>query len=191
MEERMRDHIQEFDVREHSKDEDLLSREQGQRIFERIRMESGRLPIGGVLVLDFRGTRYATIDCLVEILRFLDGSIRREFKDRYIVVRLGGTDRGIEDSLVMILRQRKSAIPCLDEKGGWRILGELTKTQKDALEFVRERKEATSNEMSTLFNVPINVASNRLKELYDMKLVAREERTTATRGGRHFVYRCL
>ena len=44
---------------------------------------------------------------------------------------------------------------------------------------------------SELLNIPINAASNRLKDLYDMKLVTREERILTSTGGRQFVYRCV
>ncbi len=80
---------------------------------------------------------------------------------------------------------------CFDEKGKLEILGEITKAQRDTLKIVIKKKEITSTELSTLFNIPINAASNRLKDLYSMKLVKRSERILPFTGGRQFIYRSL
>ena len=115
----------------------------------------------------------------------------REFQDKYLILKLESTNRDLKDSLIIILNGKKIAIPSLDEKGNLEILGELTKAQRDTLEIVRERGEVTSTEISQLLDIPINAANNRLKDLYDMKLVTREERILPSIGGIQFVYRRL
>ena len=97
----------------------------------------------------------------------------------------------LNDCLLLALKEKSRVIPWLDEKGNWKVLGELTKAQNDTLEIIRERKEVTSAEMSKILNVPISAASNRLKDLYDMKLITREEEILTSTGGRQFVYRSL
>ena len=61
------------------------------------------------------------------------------------------------------------------EKGKWEVLGGFTKAQIDTLLVVLERQEITSTELSGFFNIAINAASNRLKNLYNLKLVMRKE----------------
>jgi hypothetical protein len=183
------DHIQQIDIRQYSRNENLLSREQGRRIFQRIEEELRKLSEGGILLLDLRNISYATAACLIEILNILDVPREREFQDKYVVLKSDSRNRDLNDCLILALKEKGKAISWVDEKGNCRVLGELTKAQKDTLEIIRNRREATSTEMSKLLNIPINAASNRLKDLYDMKLVKREERILPGTGGRQFVYR--
>lgn len=182
-------HIQQIDIRQYSKNENLLSREQGRQIFQRIEEELKKLSQGGILLLDLRNISYATAACLIEILYILDVPREREFQDKYIVLRLDSINRDLNDCLTLALKEKSRAISWVDEKGNCRVLGELTKAQKDTLEIIRDRPEATSTGVAKILNIPINAASNRLKDLYDMKLVKREERILPGTGGRQFVYR--
>lgn len=182
-------YIQQIDIRQYSKNENLLSREQGRRIFQRIEEELRKLPEGGILLLDLRNISYATAACLIEILSILDVPREREFQDKYIVLKSDSRNRDLNDCLTLALKEKSKAILWVDEKGNCCVLGELTKAQKDTLEIIRNRRKATSTEISKLLNIPISAASNRLKDLYDMKLVKREERILPGTGGRQFVYR--
>jgi DNA-binding transcriptional ArsR family regulator len=192
-------HTHQFDLRKYSGGENLLSRKQGQRILEAIKKELNKLPLGGVLLLDFQNIRYATPACLVEFLIVFNGTsnasakapMQREFHDKYLILKLESANYDLKDSLDFVLKERNSAVPSLDENGNRKVLGELTKARKDTLEIVRESGGVTSTEISRLFNIPINAASNRLRDLYNMKLVKREERILTSTGGRQFVYRCI
>jgi DNA-binding transcriptional ArsR family regulator len=183
------DHIRQIDIRQYSGNENLLSREQGRRIFQRIEQELRKLPEGGVLLLDLRNISYATAACLIEVLSILDVPRERELQDKYIVLKSDSRNRDLNACLTLALKENGKAILWVDEKGNCLVLGELTKAQRDTLEIIRNRREATSTEISKLLNIPINAASNRLKDLYDMKLVKREERILPGTGGRQFVYR--
>ncbi len=182
-------HIQQIDIRQYSSSENLLSREQGRRIFQRIEEELRTLSEGGILLLDLRNISYATVACLIEILYILDMPRERGFQDKYIILKSDSRNRDLNDCLTLALKEKGKAVSLVDEKGNCRVLGELTKAQRDTLEIIRDRREATSTEISKLLNIPINAASNRLKDLYDMKLVKREEKVLPGTGGRQFVYR--
>lgn len=187
----MKFYNKQFDIRKYSESENLLSREQGLRILEGIKEDLSKFPVGGILLLDFRNICYATPTCLIEILSVVNGFKHREFQNKYLILKLESNNRDLKDNLLLLLNEKKIVLPSFDEKGNWTILGELTKAQRDTLEIVRERGEVTSTEISNLFNIPVNAASNRLKDLYDMKLVTREERILTSTGGRQFVYRCI
>lgn len=191
MREHMKVYTQQFDMRKYSGSKNLLSREQGQRIFEGIKDELKKLPSGGILFLDFRNIRYATHSCLIEMLSVIKEFKQREFQDKYLILKLESTNLDLKDTLFLVLKENRIVIPSLDEKDNWEILGELTKAQRDTLEILRERGEVTSTEISTLLDIPINAASNRLKDLYDMKLATRDESILPSTGGIQFVYRCM
>jgi len=181
---------QQFDIRKYSESENLLSREQGQQILEGIKEELTKLPVEGILFLDFRNIHCATYACLTEILSVVNGLKRGEFRDKYLIMKLESINHDLKDSLIFVIKEKNSVILSLDEKGNKKVLGKLTKAQSETREIVRKREEVTSTEISKLFDIPISAASNRLKDLYDKKLLRREERILTT-GGREFVYRCV
>ena len=183
--------LQQINIKKYNKGGNLLSREQGHRISEIIKKELNKLQGEEILFLDFQHIRYATPACLNEILISLNRMEKNEFKDKYTILLLKSSNRDLKESFIFILKEICGVIMCFDEKGKWEILGEITKAQRDTLKIVIKKKEITSTELSTLFNIPINAASNRLKDLYSMKLVKRSERILPFTGGRQFIYRSL
>lgn len=183
--------IQKLDIREFSGSKDLFTREQGQRVSEEIRSELEKVSSGGILLLDFSKIRSATPSCLVEILSIFGQPEHPELRDKYPVLKLESTNRDLRYSILLTLKEKNSVILSFDEQGNWMVLGKLTKAQKDTFEIVAGREETTSTEISRLMDIPINAASNRLRDLYDMKLIAREEKILPVKGGRQFVYRVV
>jgi len=174
-----------FDIWEFSESENLLSREQGWQILKTIKEKSMQLPSVSFVFLDFRKIRYATAACLIEILNVMD------FHDKYIILKIDSTNHDLKDCLILALNKKKLAIPSFDEKGNFSVLGELTKAEEETLKIIIKKGEITSKEISNLLGIGINAASNRLRELHNMKLIAREEKILGLKGGRQFVYRCM
>ena len=187
----MKIYNQQFDIKKFSEKGNLLSHEQGQRIREGIKKELKKLAYGEILFLDFRNIRYVTPACLIEILLVYNELQKREFQNKYLIILLESNNYDLKESFSLILKEKKDVVLCLDEKGKWEVLGEFTKAQTDTLFVVFERQEITSTELSGYFNIAINAASNRLKNLYNLKLVMRKEERLASKGGRQFVYRCV
>ena len=72
-----------------------------------------------------------------------------------------------------------------------RTLGKLTKSERDTLELVERSGPVTAAELRSQVNLRTPSASNRLRRLYRLRLVRREERIVAERGGREFIYQAL
>lgn len=178
-----------FNLSKYTENGNLLGREKGGQILTEVQKELDRLPVGETLLLDFQNINYTTHDCLIEILSVVIRNRGYEFHDKYILLKLDSTNHSLIDGLNMIFKERNCVIPSIDEKGNWKVLGCLTKAQRDTVEAIVERGEVTSTEIGEILDIQISAASNRLKDLYDMKLVMREERTINTTGGRQFVYR--
>lgn len=180
--------LREINVSNYSKKEYILGFDQYQQVIESIFEELETLPKGGFLFLDFRDVRYVTCAFLENIISLFGKPGRQEIQDRYIVLYLDKINIELMKSIILLLKQKNFVIPYIDEMGNISFLGDLTKAQKDTLEIVREKKSVTSSNVSEIFGIPVTAASNRLKELYDMRLVARDEKCLTSTGGRQFVY---
>jgi len=171
-----------------SKDGNLLQRELGERTFLVLKRELRKLPKGGILLLDFRQVKYATSSCLVEILKIFDEAKNADYEGKYLLLRLDRKNEDFVDCLNLTVKERGMVLPAIDEKGEWTLIGELSLALRETLELVRRKGEVTSNQIGSRFNIPISAASNRLKELYQLKLISRREESIPISGGWQFVY---
>lgn len=69
---------------------------------------------------------------------------------------------------------------------GYHLLGKLEKNLQEAFSVLSDRHEITAREIAQRFEVEINSASNRLKKLFDARLIQRKELLDP--NGRQHVY---
>ncbi len=180
--------IHTFEMASLSEDGNLLKRELGERAFLGLKRELKNLPKGGILLLDFRRIKYATSTFLVETLRIFDEVKNAEYEGKYLLLKLNLKNEELLDCLKLAIKERGIVLSLFDENGRWMVLGELSRALQETLEFVREKGEVTSNQIGKHFNIPISAASNRLKQLYQLRLISRDEQSIPTSGGWQFVY---
>ncbi len=180
--------VKNFDLSSLAEDGNLLQRKLGEKIFLILKKELRKLPKGEVLLLDFRMVKYATSTCLVEILRIFDETRNVEYERKHLLLRLDLRKEDFVDCLNLSIKDRSIVLPAIDGKGRWMLLGELSKALRETLELVREREEVTSGQVGGHFNIPISAASNRLKQLYQLRLISRKEETISESGGWQFIY---
>lgn len=185
---RNRDNIKNIDLNSSSEGGSLLKRKLGEKIFLNLRKELRAVPNGGILSLDFRRVKFATASCLGEILRIFDEMKRSEFEGIFFLLRVNLKNEELVDCLNYVVKHRGTVIPVLDENNNWRLIGDLSKALRDTLELMEEKHTITSTEVSRHFEIPLSAASNRLKQLYGMKLIKREEETKSESGGRQYIY---
>ncbi|AYB38499.1 hypothetical protein [Brevibacillus laterosporus] len=87
------------------------------------------------------------------------------------------------------LEDAKVAVMAKDNSS-FMVLGYLGQALKDVLGFVYENKETNAREISTSMDKKLNLASTQLLELYNMRLVRREE-VQLSEGGRQYSYKSL
>jgi len=68
----------------------------------------------------------------------------------------------------------------------WSIIGQLEQSLRETLDLVFEHSRLTAPELAQLLNLAINTASNRLKRLYDLRLVRRDYEITE--NGLQYIY---
>ncbi|MCM3144392.1 hypothetical protein [Brevibacillus sp. MER 51] len=87
----------------------------------------------------------------------------------------------LEDAKVAVIAKYNSS---------FLVLGYLGKALKDVLGFVYKAKETNAREISESLDKKLNLASTQLSDLYNMRLVSREE-VQLSEGGRQYIYRSL
>lgn len=72
------------------------------------------------------------------------------------------------------LRNLKMAILIVQADGSWQVVGQLERSLRETLEIVAEQGSMTAPTLAEMIGSAVNTASNRLKRLYDGRLIRRE-----------------
>ena len=149
------------------------------------------LPCDSVLVVDLSDIRQASHSGLIEVFSILDVIRNVALEGKNLVFQVDMNHQEMIESIAIIARDRRYMIPVIDKAGKWQVFGKLTKSQRDTMKAVLEYEEITSTQLKEQLNILNVAASNRLRLLYDLGLIRREERIIPGRGGREFVYKLL
>jgi len=168
--------------------ENLFTKEQGQQIYQRLRTELRALSRPGLLVIDFSGIQHITPTCLNQILKIFHERNEEEFAEKYLLIRLQDANSDLKECLRLVAKEESLVLLCCDTKGKWELLGKLTHALRITLEVVQKLGGATSEQVSEWLGLSLSAASNRLRQLYEMRLVVRDEESLPITGGRRFVY---
>jgi hypothetical protein len=178
-------------LKQESQSQNLFTKEQGQQIYDRIRTQLKELPCPGLLVLDFMEIQYIVPTCLSQILKIFHERHQEEFSDKYLLVRLEKTNSDLKECLRLVAKEESLVLLCGNNRGDWELLGhlgQLTQALKSTLELVQKLGIATSKRVSEELGLRLSAASNRLRQLYEMRLLVRDEESLPATGGRRFVY---
>ena len=145
------------------------------------------LPSGGVLVLDFSDIEDITPSVADEIgpylmLRLMNG----DFGDRFVIYKCGNNE--ISHSLQLAFERWAGKAAALSLDVGRTYYGKLSPALEHALNKVRERTTVTPSQLCETEGSTLNIWSNRLKSIYDLRLVRRVEAPLEKGGGRQFLY---
>jgi len=180
-----------LDISSLTEDGQLFGHPIGQMIQRLITHRLLELPLGSVLLVDLSNVRQASFAALWEVLSVLATLRSMELEQKYLLFHLNINNRDLVASLEILARDRKEVVPVINQTGSWHALGRLTVAERDTLAVVLEGKEITSTLLSERLHLVTSAASNRLRRLYELRLVQREERRIAGSGGREFIYRPL
>lgn len=145
------------------------------------------LPSGGVLALDFSGIEDITPSVADEIgpyfvLRLMNG----DFGDRFIVYKCGNNE--IAHALQLAFERWAGKIAALSLDEGRIYYGKLSPALEHTLNKVEEKATVTPSQLCETEGSTLNIWSNRLKSLYNLRLVKRVEAPLERGGGRQFLY---
>ena len=170
---------------------DLATRELGLQAYPVLCNVLSEITTGGVLALDFTAVRVMDSSFAGgSVIRLLRELVEDKHGDKYII--LTHTTDSTEYNLNMTIRGHglKLGLQVIDPSGQYRLIGQIEPNLDDTLALVNKRQTLTARDLADLQpGMAINTASNRLKKLFDLRLIQRMEETTET--GRQHVYHAV
>ena len=164
---------------------DLVTRQSGQVIRERIKRDIEKEKDGEVIALDFSKIGVIDYSCADEIVaKLISRLLSNEYGDKYIL--LAGLNDNQKENIEVALERKDLAI-IADMKNGKKILlGNLNNYLKETLELIVKKGKITAKELSEIMNLEANTSGTRLLNLHKKRLVKRIDEIKD--GGRVWVY---
>jgi hypothetical protein len=169
---------------------DLVTRELGMQAYALLRQALVEVKPGGILVLDFAEVKVMDSSFFGgSILKLLRELVDNKFGERYVV--LINVNASTKENITVTIRGHRLRLGLqVIEEGKSILLGQIEPNLEETLVLVNSRGLLTARDLAdSLPGMAINTASNRLKKLFDLRLVQRVEETTET--GRQHVYQAI
>ncbi|MCL4536661.1 MAG: STAS-like domain-containing protein [Nitrospirae bacterium] len=164
---------------------DLVTRQSGQAIRERIEQDIADEKDGEVIALDFSKIGVIDYSCADEIVaKLISRLVSGEYGDKYIVLK--GLNENQKENIEVALERKDLAVMAEMKDGRRTIIGTLHNYLQETINLIFSKGKITAGELSDELNLPANTSGTRLLNLYKKKLVRRitESRTE----GRVWVY---
>lgn len=167
---------------------DLVTRPSGQAIRERIERDMEQESSGAVIGLDFSKIGVIDYSCADEIVtKLLSRLLSNEYGDKYLL--LLGLNENQKENIEVALERKDLAIMAEMKEGKRVVLGNLNNYLKDTLEFIVQKKKATSKDLADARKLEANTSGTRLLNLSKKRLVKRVEEVRI--DGKIWVYELL
>ncbi|MFZ3121883.1 MAG: STAS-like domain-containing protein [Thermodesulfovibrionales bacterium] len=164
---------------------DLVTRQSGQVIRERIERDIASEKDGEVIALDFSKIGVIDYSCADEIVAKLISRLQSgEYGDKYIV--LTGLNENQKENIEVALERKDLAVMAEMKNGKKILIGSLNNYLQETLNFVSKKGKITANDLSAALKLPANTSGTRLLNLYKKRLVKRIDEIRD--GGRVWVY---
>lgn len=167
---------------------DLVTRPSGRAVRVRIERDLEKEPDGSIVSLDFSEIGVIDYSCADEIVtKLVSRLLSGEYGDRYLL--LIGLNENQKENIEVALERKDLAIVAEMRDAGRVVLGNLNNYLKDTLDFIVNKKKATSKDLSDARKLEANTSGTRLLNLHKKRLVKRVEEARA--DGKIWVYELL
>lgn len=167
----------------------LVTRETGRIILDRIEREIREIGKGETLVLDFSDVKVIDYSCADEVIAKLITRLKGdEYGDKYVI--LQNLSPSQKENIHVALERKDLAILATTLDKNWEIIGILNNYLSETLQTIMKSGEISARELSDKLKLELNTASTRLLNLHKSRLVKKSEVRTSD-GRRQFVYRSL
>lgn len=164
---------------------DLVTRNSGQVIRERIERGITNEKNGEVVALDFSKIGIIDYSCADEILaKLISRLVSNEYGDKYIV--LTGLNENQKENIEVALERKELAVLAETRDGKGILIGSLNNYLKETLKLILKKKNLTAKELSEAMRLEMNTSGTRLLNLHKKRLVRRISEIRD--GGRVWVY---
>jgi uncharacterized membrane protein len=161
---------------------DLVTRQSGQAIRERIERDIAKEKDGDIIALDFSNIGIIDYSCADEIVaKLISRLVSGEYGDKYIVLK--GLNENQKENIEVALERKDLAVMAevRSQKPENRrqktkvnvLLGSLNNYLLETLNLISHKGKITAGELSEELNLPANTSGTRLLNLYKKKLVRR------------------
>ena len=165
---------------------DLVTRDTGVKVRERLAGILGAAEDGLVLDLDFTNVGIVDFSCADEVLAILlSRLISDEYGLKYIF--LSGLNEHQKENIQVALERKKLAVLNAGLEGEWEIVGVLNPYLVETRNFVMANGKVTARQMADELMMELNTSGTRLLNLFNKRMVARVE-DVISEGGRRFTY---
>ncbi|MEW6675522.1 MAG: DUF4325 domain-containing protein [Nitrospirota bacterium] len=167
---------------------DLVTRQSGQVIRERIERDIEKEKNGVVIALDFSKVGIIDYSCADEVVaKLISRLLSNEYGDKYIL--LIGLNDNQKENIEVALERKELAVIAEMGNGKKILLGSLNNYLKETLNLIVKKGKITANELSAALKLPANTSGTRLLNLHKKRLVKRMDEIKD--GGRVWVYESL
>lgn len=164
---------------------DLVTRQSGQIIRERIERDMEREGNSTIIALDFSKIGIVDYSCADEIVaKLISRLLSGEYGDKYIV--LCGLNDNQKENIEVALERKDLAVMAEMRNGRKVLLGNLNNYLQETLEVIKNKKKITAGDLSAALKLPANTSGTRLLNLHKKRLVRRFDEIRD--GGRIWVY---
>jgi hypothetical protein len=165
----------------------FILRDKGEAAYPYIQAALEETPEGQPLVLVFPADQLVDASFADEsVVRLGQELVADEFGQRSLLLE-GVTEDSVHNIEAAIeLQKLKLAFLVVEPSGEWRTIGHLEPSLQQVLEILARRDRLTTVKLANLLDLAVNTASNRLKRLYDQRLVRREHEISET--GLQYIY---
>jgi len=164
---------------------DLVTRQSGQLIRDRIEREIEKEKNGVVITLDFSSIGIIDFSCADEVVaKLVSRLLSGEYGDKYIV--LTGLNENQRENIEVALERKALAVMAGVRNGKKLLIGSLNNYLKETLDSIQKRDRITAKELSGAMKLEMNTSGTRLLNLHKKRLVKRMEEIR--NGGRVWIY---
>lgn len=172
----------------------LSTREDGVLFRQALEKELDGLPPTGLLRIDFTDIKLMDASFADAALAVLALSMAKgAHKERYLL--LEGLNAGSIQNLGYAIdsrqkreeKQVRNLVLSIQDNNGVETFGKLEEHLSKPLHYTRQEASVTARMLASKFNLDVAAASTKLKTLYDLRLLRREE--IRDENGKQFMYR--
>jgi len=164
---------------------DLVTRQSGQVIRDRIEKDFEKEKNGEVIALDFSKIGIIDYSCADEIVaKLISRLLSGEYGDKYII--LTGLNENQKENIEVALERKDLAVIVQMRDGKRILLGSLNNYLNETLNLILKKGKITAKELSAAMNLEANTSGTRLLNLHKKRLVRRIDEIK--NGGRVWIY---
>jgi len=164
---------------------DLVTRQSGQVIRDRIEQDIGKEKNGEIVALDFSKIGIIDYSCADEVIaKLISRLLSGEYGDKYII--LIGLNENQKENIEVALERKDLAVMAEVRNGKKILIGSLNNYLKETLNLILKRGKITAKELSEAMSLEANTSGTRLLNLHKKRLVKRIEEIK--NGGRVWIY---